>query len=200
MNVGVWHSNWTREVSCRRKSVKTASSYVGLGDFFGVWCLIFLTFSKNLSSQLFCLSFQRLLSHVYNIEKKNVPARSHKQKCVNYALSRYGVIMFSSRPFAGDEWCNFTAGVCGGVRRPVPDVWRLPPCGSQGLLEGRGSGSAEGRCLCSFSWTYLFSLSIDTDMPCCLTDCSQEDLLLPGATDPQAQTPPELPQHQGDPR
>lgn len=70
-------------------------------------------------------------------------------------------MMFSSWPFAGDEWCNFTAGVCGGVRRPVPDVWRLPPCGSQGLLEGRGSGSAEGEVpvrvqnLLVFTWNAL---------------------------------------------
>lgn len=88
---------------------------------------------------------------ILNIGRKIASARIDKQKFVNYALSQCGVIMLSSRPFAGDEWCNFAAGVCCGVRRPVPDVWRLPPCGSQGLLEGRSSGSAEGGCLRSLA-------------------------------------------------
>lgn len=65
----------------------------------------------------------------------------------------------------GDEWSHPAAGVCGGVCRPVPDVRRLPSCGGQGLLEGRGSSQAEGRnpsllllidvlfsCCCCFSF------------------------------------------------
>lgn len=56
----------------------------------------------------------------------------------------------------GDEWCYPTAGVCGRVCHPVPDVWRLPPCGGQRLLEGRRSSQAEGSLWSNVMYTQIF--------------------------------------------
>lgn len=45
---------------------------------------------------------------------------------------------------AGVERRHLTAGVCGGVCSPIPDVWRLSSRGSQRLLESCGSSQTEG--------------------------------------------------------
>lgn len=47
--------------------------------------------------------------------------------------------------FSGDKWGSSAAGVCGGVRGSVSDVWRLSQDWSQGFLESCGASQAEGR-------------------------------------------------------
>lgn len=79
------------------------------------YSLVYIVFSKPLVNHRFFLSHCRCL---------------------------YGIL--DDGVSAGDERRHLTAGVCGGVCRPVPDVWRLSSCGSQGLLESCGSSQTEG--------------------------------------------------------
>lgn len=68
----------------------------------------------------------------------------------------------------GDEWCYPAAGVRGRVCHPVPDVRRLPSCGSQRLLEGRGASEAEGRSENVLSITLFHALPVFLNVPCIL--------------------------------
>lgn len=76
ITVGEWHSNWTGGVSLN--VVSLVSSVMGVWErcvfHFFVSYLISLTFSENLSCQLFCLSFQKLFksSLLYLKKKKKI--------------------------------------------------------------------------------------------------------------------------------
>lgn len=134
-----------------KRSVCSWQSYVRVASLaVGCHC-ISLTFSENLS--LVLLLFVQL-EGLYNSACSSPCSHKNSSITIQICSPWTASLMNFSHKFLsspGDEWRHPTTGVCGRVCHPVPDVWRLPPCGGQRLLEGRRSSSSEGRYLWSYT-------------------------------------------------